>query len=497
MANQSWHPPLPPGWEARWDPNQRAFFYIDHSTKTTSWEDPRWSKKQMRGETTFSRDTEGEVLARLNQRFPEAHPIIKDILRGCGHDEDEAARQLMELGFTSKGSAPTQRPSSHASPAHGKGRPSSSASPHRSSSSTTPKKSASPARQPQQPAKPQLSDGEKRRRVNKLHEEFKVLELEVIKMALESCQYDEGRARTTLSHVASQWQSKSSQERSGAGSSASSSGVERRPSPRPTSPVAMGAPASLEPVALSQDRPSPTRKTTASSSTGRTSVTGRTSATGKKTTTTAAPKPKQQHQQQQRAKHVTMMSEQLLSTTNDMLNHLASSATSCCPPADPPSPRHHSPTHPSDLSDPSPQPSADSISQGGQASRPQGARPVVTTQPTAGQRTTGPLVHHGGTGLARGPDPSLRYGPDSSYLAGPEAGLGFGANPELCSGPDPELLMGASVGAEGPNPEYHQGSMPNLVDGPSGATGPNPSLRCAAEHPSPIGADRRFLQTSI
>lgn len=24
MANQTWTPPLPPGWEARWDPHQKA-----------------------------------------------------------------------------------------------------------------------------------------------------------------------------------------------------------------------------------------------------------------------------------------------------------------------------------------------------------------------------------------------------------------------------------------------------------------------------------------
>uniref|UniRef100_A0A8W8LI47 WW domain-containing protein n=1 Tax=Magallana gigas TaxID=29159 RepID=A0A8W8LI47_MAGGI len=34
-------PPLPPGWEARWDRNQGAYFFIDHSTKKTTWIDPR------------------------------------------------------------------------------------------------------------------------------------------------------------------------------------------------------------------------------------------------------------------------------------------------------------------------------------------------------------------------------------------------------------------------------------------------------------------------
>lgn len=47
----SWYPqntglqqqqrPMPPGWEAKWDPTNRRWFYMNHSTKTTQWEDPR------------------------------------------------------------------------------------------------------------------------------------------------------------------------------------------------------------------------------------------------------------------------------------------------------------------------------------------------------------------------------------------------------------------------------------------------------------------------
>ncbi|XP_065641489.1 DNA ligase 1 isoform X3 [Hydra vulgaris] len=32
--------PLPSGWEARYDPNYKRYFYIDHSTKKTQWEPP-------------------------------------------------------------------------------------------------------------------------------------------------------------------------------------------------------------------------------------------------------------------------------------------------------------------------------------------------------------------------------------------------------------------------------------------------------------------------
>lgn len=41
MAALDWIPPLPPGVEARWDNKQKAYFYINHTTKQTSWHDPR------------------------------------------------------------------------------------------------------------------------------------------------------------------------------------------------------------------------------------------------------------------------------------------------------------------------------------------------------------------------------------------------------------------------------------------------------------------------
>ena len=31
---------LPPGWEARYEPNMKRNFYVDHNTKTTHWNPP-------------------------------------------------------------------------------------------------------------------------------------------------------------------------------------------------------------------------------------------------------------------------------------------------------------------------------------------------------------------------------------------------------------------------------------------------------------------------
>ncbi|KAF8060490.1 SAC9 [Scenedesmus sp. PABB004] len=37
---------LPPGWEAKFDPSNKRLFYVDHNTKTTTWERPAWTAEQ-------------------------------------------------------------------------------------------------------------------------------------------------------------------------------------------------------------------------------------------------------------------------------------------------------------------------------------------------------------------------------------------------------------------------------------------------------------------
>ncbi|KAM7449921.1 hypothetical protein ABFA07_002293 [Porites harrisoni] len=44
---QPWqNQPLPPGWEARYDANVRRYYFIDHNTHKTTWEDPRIKKTE-------------------------------------------------------------------------------------------------------------------------------------------------------------------------------------------------------------------------------------------------------------------------------------------------------------------------------------------------------------------------------------------------------------------------------------------------------------------
>ena len=58
-------------------------------------------------------------------------------------------------------------------------------------------------------------------------------------------------------------------------------------------------------------------------------------------------------------------------------------------------------------------------------------------------------------------------------------------------------FSGASVGADGPNPDYHQGNIPHLAIGSSGACGPNHALRCAAEQPPPMAMGHAYLQSFV
>ncbi|KAI0222848.1 hypothetical protein LSAT2_025897 [Lamellibrachia satsuma] len=51
MAAPNWSQmPFPPGWVAVWDTTQNRYFYIDHTTRTTTWTDPRetlWRQQNM------------------------------------------------------------------------------------------------------------------------------------------------------------------------------------------------------------------------------------------------------------------------------------------------------------------------------------------------------------------------------------------------------------------------------------------------------------------
>ncbi|XP_013388839.1 serine/arginine repetitive matrix protein 1 isoform X2 [Lingula anatina] len=201
-----WQMPLPPGFEAKYDYNQRRYFYINHNTRVTQWEDPRKAYYERQSaqtaqpipmkpkptpasqgmashggvaETSFSRrpDDFEDKKAKIKQSFPTADmDIIVNILEGNNYDLFRAREQLRSMGYSES--------SSLARPAPAQTR------------AATRSRSPSPA-----PAPKQLSDSEKERLKVKLTNEFSE-PMSVIDMVVEVCQYDETKARALLTSMA-------------------------------------------------------------------------------------------------------------------------------------------------------------------------------------------------------------------------------------------------------------------------------------------------------
>lgn len=130
MATVKWIPPLPPGVEARWDPNQRAYFYIDHNTKLTSWQDPRpdYYAKQPKDhpppnpklgqnkDPVFGFRNSGNVpnkddgitpdlvkLSVLKDNFPDvSEEVLRIVLKTKKNNVAEARNQLIKSGHKCK-----------------------------------------------------------------------------------------------------------------------------------------------------------------------------------------------------------------------------------------------------------------------------------------------------------------------------------------------------------------------------------------------------------
>lgn len=61
MSDKSEKAPLPPGWDMKFDSRTGKYYYINHYTKTTSWEDPRERYKEI-GKPTGKDNKENEVV---------------------------------------------------------------------------------------------------------------------------------------------------------------------------------------------------------------------------------------------------------------------------------------------------------------------------------------------------------------------------------------------------------------------------------------------------
>lgn len=250
MSVSNWIPPLPPGFEARWDPNQRAYFFIDHKNKATTWVDPRAeyyakqpkdhpppnAKPSSHGEPVFGFRGSGATPKKestfvgldeakfnmLKSMFPDVgDETLRVTLKIKSNNIQEARAHLTKAGYTPRGEVDH---SSHAQlqmentvkklqkvypmarfdvirdiVAGCNGNEASAKSQlevmgYKSvgSSQETRPKSESRSRSPSPtPTKPKISEAEKRRVINRVKGNHSDLSEDFIKMALETVNFDE------------------------------------------------------------------------------------------------------------------------------------------------------------------------------------------------------------------------------------------------------------------------------------------------------------------
>ncbi|XP_062606176.1 BAG family molecular chaperone regulator 3-like isoform X2 [Saccostrea cucullata] len=194
-------PPLPPGWEARWDANQGAYFFIDHNTKQTTWIDPRIKlqanqpqQPQYGGQHAAAAqtkhpppDTNNDKLDASINALMKSHPgatydMVKDILVSVNNNHSKAKETLESMGYKLKTTG---------------GATSASHSRQSSAKRTGQTGHKSPAKE-SSPPKETISEDQKKKIKQRMAGAFSHLEANVIEMALDICHYNEGKCRTLL-----------------------------------------------------------------------------------------------------------------------------------------------------------------------------------------------------------------------------------------------------------------------------------------------------------
>ncbi|XP_069120194.1 zinc finger CCCH domain-containing protein 18-like isoform X2 [Argopecten irradians] len=316
-----WIPPLPPGWEGRWDANQRAYFFIDHSTKKTTWQDPRFNpqvtnqpafppqKNQLQPEKmpipglspepTFVDDTMAENIHKDYPRVPL--DTIKDIVSACNFNEEESRVMLTRMGYQKGPAESPHRTNDMLSKPKSAGKGKAKAKSPSRSPARSPARSPSPSPSPAPAPAPPVSEADKKRITSNLKSEFPNLDNMVVTMALDVCEFKEEQTRMLL---------KSWGEDKKKGNKAPS-----RPKSS-TSTTTSFASTSLDPVSLDNDDPP-----RPSSSSKRTTVKASQPKSTKSVVTS--------HPGQRRTKqptHVTQLSEKLLTRASIIQNLV----TVCC-----------------------------------------------------------------------------------------------------------------------------------------------------------------------
>ena len=110
MENQAFSA-LPPGWEMKMDPQLRWPFFVDHSTHSTTWNDPRWNWAGQY-EQEQSLPFVQEKLATIRSIADRAQQFCHSVAPGSKehkHFEESLTKLLLELDAVDSGGYATVR----------------------------------------------------------------------------------------------------------------------------------------------------------------------------------------------------------------------------------------------------------------------------------------------------------------------------------------------------------------------------------------------------
>ncbi|XP_052790369.1 mucin-5AC-like isoform X2 [Mya arenaria] len=546
MASHQWVPPLPPGYEARWDPNQRAYFFINHTTKATSWVDPRFPQQAQPQNQSYqtTAQEEGKVdllkVQELRQSFPDApedvisqllktnnnvvvkvgnklfemgykraagvhhppprgndiqerlaamfpdadHELMTELLEACGGDEKEARETLERVGYKPVFPATHRNPSAQGARARS---PAKSPTPRQT---TTPTKKTSPSKTHQQsqqrartPDKPKLTEGQKTQLMSKLQREFTSTDKTVIEMAFQVTDWDETKARSVLKDMANT----NTTSRPSTSQSRPSTSNSRTRSPSPTPAV---SPASLEPVAMFDDEPSRPSTSTSSHRPGSTPAYKKSSEYYSRPSTGASSYSKI-------GSNVSSYTSQVKSSKTGSSSSGGSSSKSRTKPAPLSTQQTKNVTELSKSVLKSTIETLNTITNNVNCCK----RPVLETDIDAedhDQSVTGDESHdqqsaNDNSHRSKRPVTGQPTRRPEQYVSQYRTEA-RGPDPSYHVGPNKALLLTEYTRASGPNMALREGPDPSRVQGSQGAMGPDRALCCGPQHQLAMGPNRNARQ---
>lgn len=92
---------MPPGWEAKWDPRLGRWYYINHSTRKTQWDDPRLTKPVVQTASPLDRNIDEIVKAYFPdlQDDQDTKNMVRGLFEADNNDKAMVINSLMEMGF--------------------------------------------------------------------------------------------------------------------------------------------------------------------------------------------------------------------------------------------------------------------------------------------------------------------------------------------------------------------------------------------------------------